>query len=530
MTAREIISRRGLRDADLRLFRKIAGWRSTALFWARRKPPTPLERLMLWLSLGANMSRIWLAAAAVLFKFGGRSGKRAAIRGVISIGASSVIVNFLIKPLVKRKRPARDRIPAARQLVREPLSTSFPSGHAASAFAFLTGTALESRRTGVLLAPLATGVAYSRTFNGVHYPLDVASGAVIGWAVAIATRVAWPDLPRSEELEVDLPARRSAPASTDGSNVAMIVNPASGSAVDPARPSVAEIRKLLPAAKILELVDGEDPLDAARTAASSAPVVGVCGGDGTVAVTAQTAAEVGKPLLVLPGGTMNHLAHDLGIRRAADAAEALRRGEAAEIDIATIDGQAFLSHASFGAHTRLVDERRKLGRWIGRWPAQVLAAIRTLGRTAPVEVVLNGERRSIWMAFIGSGTYHNAGIAPGWRHSVNDGTLDVRLLDARRHPSRSGAVLALVLGAVRRSRGIDVMRPQRITLHPIDGTIRLTRDGETFEATGTIHAETHHRGLLVYARTAPQLNRVRRRGGCSQPPIKRYLLRCEEGL
>ena len=131
---------------------------------------------------------IWFAAAAVLFEFGGRSGKRAGIRGLASIGVTSAIVNFLIKPVVKRKRPARDRIPAARQLVREPLSTSFPSGHAASAFAFVSGVALESRRVGALLAPIAAAVAYSRTFNGVHYPLDVAAGAVIGMVTPLARR------------------------------------------------------------------------------------------------------------------------------------------------------------------------------------------------------------------------------------------------------------------------------------------------------------------------------------------------------
>ena len=109
------------------------------------KPATRLERLMLWLSLEANMSRIWFAAAAVLFKFGGRSGKRAGIRGLASIGVTSAIVNFLIKPLVKRKRPARDRILAARQLVREPLDL-VSSGHAASAFGVIVARARPWRR------------------------------------------------------------------------------------------------------------------------------------------------------------------------------------------------------------------------------------------------------------------------------------------------------------------------------------------------------------------------------------------------
>ncbi len=499
MSSRPTMSRAELRETDLRLFRRIAGWRSTPLGWARRGPPTSLERLMHWLSRGADMSKIWFAAAAALFRFGGRSGKRAAVRGVGSIAVSSAIVNFLLKPLVKRKRPARDRIPAARQLVREPLSTSFPSGHAASAFAFVTATALESRRAALVLAPVAAGVAYSRIFNGVHYPLDVAAGAAVGSAVAIGTRLSWPDLPGGGELGVELPARRPAPASADGSEVAIVVNTSSGSGVDPARPSISDIRRLLPAARVVELAAGDDAHEAARSAAASASVLGVCGGDGTVAAAAQTALEAGKPLLVLPGGTMNHLAHDLGIRTAADAVDALRGGEATAIDIATIAGGAFVNHASFGAHTALVDERRRLERRIGRWPAQLLAAVRALGRTKPVEVVANGERRSIWMAFIGNGTYHDAGIAPGWRRSLSDGTLDIRLLDATRHRSRARAVLALALGGARRPGGIEAIRSPRLTLRPADGTLRLTRDGEPFETAGAVEAEAHGRRLLVYA-------------------------------
>ncbi len=489
----------GLREADLRLFRRIAGWRSTPIVWALRRRPTPLERLMHWLSRAADMSKIWLAAAALLFKFGGRPGKRAATRGVTAIAASSAFVNLLLKPVVKRKRPDRDRIPAARQLVREPLSTSFPSGHAASAFAFVTATALESRRAGALLAPVAAAVAYSRIFNGVHYPLDVASGATIGSAAAIATRLAWPNLPSGEESRLDLTVRRVAPASADGREVAIVVNPTSGSAADPTRPSVEEIRRLLPAAKIIELAESDDALDAARSAASGASVIGVCGGDGTVAAAAQAAVESGKPLLVFPGGTMNHLAHDLGIRDAVGAVDALRRGEASEIDIATINGGAFVNHASFGAHTAMVDERRRFERRIGRWPAQLLAAIRTISRTTPVEIVVNGERRSIWMGSIGNGTYHDAGIAPGWRRSLDDGTLDVRILDATRHRSRARGVLALIADGVRRSAGIDVLRAARVALEPVDGTLRLTRDGEPFESTGAIHAQAHRGALLVYA-------------------------------
>jgi undecaprenyl-diphosphatase len=61
---------------------------------------------------------------------------------------------------------------------------SFPSGHAASAFAFATGVAGTSPAAGVPLTALAALVAYSRVHTGVHYPLDVVAGAVTGMALA----------------------------------------------------------------------------------------------------------------------------------------------------------------------------------------------------------------------------------------------------------------------------------------------------------------------------------------------------------
>lgn len=66
-----------------------------------------------------------------------------------------------------------------------PRSTSFPSGHSASAFAFATGVCAELPELAPVLLPLAGAVAYSRTHAGVHYPSDVAAGAAIGIASGV---------------------------------------------------------------------------------------------------------------------------------------------------------------------------------------------------------------------------------------------------------------------------------------------------------------------------------------------------------
>jgi undecaprenyl-diphosphatase len=85
----------------------------------------------------------------------------------------------------KPARPRGRRRPITRH-VSMPRSTSFPSGHAASAFAFSRGWRRRCLPRGVPLLAVATLVAYSRVHVGVHYPADVVAGAVLGGAVAPA--------------------------------------------------------------------------------------------------------------------------------------------------------------------------------------------------------------------------------------------------------------------------------------------------------------------------------------------------------
>jgi membrane-associated phospholipid phosphatase len=108
-----------------------------------------------------------------------------------SIALTSTIVNAGLKPLWRRRRPDRvaHAVPLARQ-VTMPASTSFPSGHAASAFAFATGVTHELPTVGIPLHAAAAVVGYSRVHTGVHYPLDVIAGSVLGSALApVATAV-----------------------------------------------------------------------------------------------------------------------------------------------------------------------------------------------------------------------------------------------------------------------------------------------------------------------------------------------------
>ena len=157
-----------------------------AVYAAISATPTPtLDRALAAISRAADHSKLWSATAAVLALTGGSRGRRAAADGLASIALTSTVVNAGLKPLQRRRRPDRIGydVPIARH-VAMPRSTSFPSGHAASAFAFATGVAQELPTVGIPLHAAAAIVAYSRVHTGVHYPLDVIVGSVTGSALA----------------------------------------------------------------------------------------------------------------------------------------------------------------------------------------------------------------------------------------------------------------------------------------------------------------------------------------------------------
>jgi undecaprenyl-diphosphatase len=166
-----------------------------AIYQAVARSATPmLDEPLRRLSNFANYSKIWIAAAAVIAVAGGKEGRRAAVLGMVSIGVTSAVVNQGVKRLATRPRPDRDAEGVQEpRLVHMPESTSFPSGHSASAFAFATTVGGYLPIVGVFLRFLAAAVAYSRVHTGVHYPGDVVIGSLIGGSIGgIVSRLARP--------------------------------------------------------------------------------------------------------------------------------------------------------------------------------------------------------------------------------------------------------------------------------------------------------------------------------------------------
>jgi membrane-associated phospholipid phosphatase len=150
-----------------------------------RAPTGSLDGPVRRLSDAADRSRLWLAIAAAVAVCGGDRGRRAALEGVLAVGVTSATVNLVAKPVARRRRP--ERVEPARFAGRHvpmPSSASFPSGHAASAFAFAHAVGRHLPALALPIRLLAAAVAYSRVHTGVHYPGDVVVGSVTGASTA----------------------------------------------------------------------------------------------------------------------------------------------------------------------------------------------------------------------------------------------------------------------------------------------------------------------------------------------------------
>jgi len=459
--------------------------------WVQALPPSRADRPLRALSKAANHGRLWLAVAAVLAVRKGPS-RRAAVRALGSLSVSSFLTNVVAKALFRRLRPDLELHPVQRRLRREPLSSSFPSGHSASAAAFVTAVTMEAAPLGAAVAPLAAAVAYSRVHVGVHYPGDVLGGVALGTGVALATRHWWPVHPA---IPAKVRQTSVAPGLPGGQGLVMAVNPRSGpDDVNPAD----EVRELLPQAEVIELAPGDDVHGLLAATVPRAAAFGVAGGDGTVATVAVTALEYQLPLAVIPAGTLNHFARDVGITVTADAAGAVEQGTAVLVDVATVGGTPFLNTASIGSYPQMVARREALEPRIGKWPALFLAALSVLRTQQPLHLELNGRPAKVWILFIGNCAYTPRGLSPAWRPRLDDGLLDVQYLRADKKFSRTRLALAALAGVTDKSRMYQQLEVRELTVRSLDGPVRVARDGEPGERAAEFHFTKAASRLVVY--------------------------------
>ncbi|GBF35448.1 phosphoesterase [Desulfocucumis palustris] len=148
------------------------------------------DYVMPWLSFCGNSGFIWILLALFLGVKNRSFGARGFILTSLALLGSFILADELLKHYFARTRPFQV-MAGVNLLIQAPTDYSFPSGHAATAFAAATAIAMQAGRTAPAVLLLAALISFSRVYVGVHYPFDVLAGAVIGIATGwIAVKVA----------------------------------------------------------------------------------------------------------------------------------------------------------------------------------------------------------------------------------------------------------------------------------------------------------------------------------------------------
>ena len=267
--------------------------------------------------------------------------------------------------------------------------------------------------------------------------------------------------------------------------IAVIVNRSGGTASSLGDKLEATVREAFAGQDIdLQLIEGKDIAATVKQAAGRA-VVAIGGGDGTQGSAAAAFANSDTAQIVLPLGTRNHLAKQLGMPTSlAEAAKVARDGKPQAIDLAKASDSAtervFVNNASIGLYTKLVRERDKRWgpKWLGTIPATWIV-LRTL-RAKPLHLAIDGKRQRVVtpLLFIGNNRYSlNAGSV-GERVSLSDGVLSLFVV-ARQSPlALVGFAFRALLGRADEERDFSALADAREVVVEGYGAIDVAFDGE----------------------------------------------------
>ncbi|HEY6146544.1 MAG TPA: diacylglycerol kinase family protein [Thermoanaerobaculia bacterium] len=290
--------------------------------------------------------------------------------------------------------------------------------------------------------------------------------------------------------------------------VTVVLNPASGSAGEEDLPGrVAAIFRDLGIEAAIERLGDRDIAEVIeRAVREGACAVVAGGGDGTV--NAVASAMVGKqvPLGVLPLGTLNHFAKDLGIPLGlADAAATVAEGAIRSVDVGEVNGRYFLNNSSIGLYPRVVRGRQgeqRLGR--SKWVALAWAVLAVLRRFPTASVRLIAEegrtiRQRTPLVFIGNNPYEMRGLELGSRPSLETGKLAVYVLHHEGARSLLRMGLEAIIGRLRQGADFDFLLTDAVRIDIRQEHLDVATDGEVSWLTAPLMYRSHPGALRVLA-------------------------------
>lgn len=234
-----------------------------------------------------------------------------------------------------------------------------------------------------------------------------------------------------------------------------------------------------------------------------ADIVVVGGGDGTQNGAAAVLAGSGTALGVLPLGTLNHLARDLGIPSDLEAAaKVIADGHRRRIDLGRVGNRVFVNNASIGFYPEMVEARE--ARSAPKWLAAIPAALATLRRLPHhrLRLRLSGEDRRVVtpMLFVGNGRYSLALGSLGQREDLADGKLSIYAVGRRSRLKLIGLALRTIAGRADRKRDFAALGTSaELTVSGPAHPLAVALDGEVVELPMPLEFRCDPQALTVIA-------------------------------
>ena len=263
-------------------------------------------------------------------------------------------------------------------------------------------------------------------------------------------------------------------------------------------------------------VSGPDVAQAVREAIAARPdLILIGGGDGTIATAAGVLAAAGDgvpPLGILPLGTRNHFARDLGIPDLETAARVIAADHVVRVDVAEANGRVFINNASLGVYPRVVEDRARLEERVadgraGRLRRAFLtltAAAGVLSRLRLVHAEIDLDGRSLHartpFVFVGNNPYEARLLASPHRPRLDRGLLEVVVARGARARTLLELAVRSAFGRLYQADEVEAVtaRTARLTIRG-RRTVRLALDGEVVRVETPITFRALPRALRVLA-------------------------------
>lgn len=248
----------------------------------------------------------------------------------------------------------------------------------------------------------------------------------------------------------------------------------------------------------------DDPTALARRAvAGGASAVVAAGGDGTVSSVAAALAGTGTPLGVIPLGTLNHFAKDIGIPLPLEeAVRVIVDAHAAAVDVGEVNGRTFINNSSLGLYPQIVRSRARHQRdGHGKWTALLLASAEAVRHYSFVKVRLTtGERRLVTrtpLVMVGNNRYTMETLAAGTRSSLAEGQLSVYVTHEAGPLALAGLAARAVFRRLDAARDLDVLMVEEVEIETRSRKLLVATDGEVTAMAMPLHYRIRPAALRV---------------------------------